>query len=228
MNTFNLFNKSFLEKYIEETFSDRKRNSYPFLIDSSMIEVPANDVMQCKNIGFYCKQPQDWLSEFYDQDLSLEKTIILLQKEYRDQYLDNPNRSFTAIKAYDDIRHALKDTNFNLIFNNLIKFSRRNKPTEYDGNFFNHFKPMVKKEYELLNFEKVIFCIGPHSDYTDDLSNLYLNEADVIKLTPGRPYYDIYKDFRDRPVLHTYHPRYWVRLGIYDKMISIILDFIKK
>lgn len=227
MKTLTQFNKRFLEMYLGMPKSDRNRNSYPFLLDDGVTDIVAENGIPLLNIGFYCKQPKDWLSKFYEEDLDMEKLWVLLQNEYRDQYLVNPDRVYTAIKAFDDIRRKLTDSNFNLIFNNLIKFSKRNKPNEYDGYFFNNFKGLVKDEYELLNFDKVIFCIGPNSDYTDDLSDLYLNGSEVIKLTPEQPY-NIYLDFRGRPVLHTYHPRYWKRLGIYDNMISIIIDFIKK
>ena len=214
------FNKKFLDEYLKTSLKDRNANSYPFLLDPAVL----NQTYQ-KNVLFYCKQPQNWLSKAYDVDLELEQLLGLLHEEYSSSFYSNPDRRFKAIDEFCNIRERLKgNPNINLIFNNIVKFSRRDDPDSYDGRYYKQFETLVKQEYELINPGKTIFCVGPDEDYSGLMSYLFLNDIDIKDLTIDNPF-NIYTDFKGNKVLHTFHPGFWFNIKGFD-MMDVIIDFI--
>lgn len=211
-------NKKIIEVFLNTDKRIREESSYPFIViyDESQL---AKSV----NIPIYFKQPQDWLSSFYDQDLSELNLETLLRKEYCSIF-SNPDRRFKPIDFFLKLKEELVDfPEYNLIYNNLIKCSLRSNPNEFSGVMNDRFNDLLKEEYSAITPQKSIFCIGQEKDYSDLMSYLFLKDIEIKKLTKERPY-NIYIDFMGRPLLHTYHPGYWYKLDL--DIFEIIKDFI--
>lgn len=214
----NEINKKIIEVFLNTDRSIREESSYPFIVTYDELQL-AKSV----NIPIYFKQPRDWLSSYYDRDLSKLNLETLLQKEYCSIF-SNPDRRFKPIDFFLKLKEKLDGfPEYNLIYNNLIKCSLRRKPDEFFGIMNDRFNDLLKEEYSAINPQKSIFCIGQEEDYSNLMSYLFLNDIEIKKLTKERPY-NIYTDFMGRPLLHTYHPRYWNELDL--NIFEIIKDFI--
>lgn len=220
--TLHNINSLIINKYLETDASLRSKSSYPYLVSyNRSIQKNCGGV----NIPIYFKQPQHWLSSCYDKDLSKEEMEKYLIAEYEDSLFINPNRSYSPIRFFLKLKEILSilRPGINLIYNNLVKCSRRDKPDWYDPTLNDLFNQIMIDEFKLLNAPKSIFCVGPDGDYTGRMSYMFLNDVDIEKLTVERPF-NVYKDFLGHELLHTYHPSYWNLINI--DMEQVILDFI--
>lgn len=210
-------NQKFIEAYLNTSLSLRAKSSYPFLIDFQS----SPDV---NNVPIYFKQPQDWLSSQYGNELDSQMLYKLLMNEYNNNLLLNTN--FAPIKyfLYCQDRILREHQNINLIYNNIIKFSRISNPASYDGELFNKFNDLLDEEYKIINPTRAVFCVGQaKSDYSDMMSWKMLNDIDVRPLTIEKPY-NIYFDFMGNEVLHTYHPGYWFEVN--ENLDNLVYRFI--
>lgn len=218
MKSQNDINSSILSKYLNVDFSLRSKSSYPYLVS----------IPNCGgiNIPIYFKQPQHWLSSYYDMELSKEEMEKYLIAEYEDSLFINPDKSYSPIRFFLRLKEELSilSPNINLIYNNLVKFCRRDDPDSYDPVINDIFNELIIEEFMRLNAPKSIFCIGPNEDYTGRMLYLFLNNIEVKKLTPDEPY-NVYEDFLGHQLFHTYHPRYWHMVNSVD-LYKVILGFI--
>lgn len=199
------FNHKFIERYLSIPKELRSLNSYPFLISLSCSSHARHVV------PIYFKQPQDWLSSYYDVDLTSDKLYELLMSEYNENLLFN--RAYKPIKLFIEYKNRLQTErlDIDIVYNNLIKFSRNSNkgldPDTYDGKFTDQFNDLLEEEYKIIEPHRSVFCIGPNKDYTGLMSWKILNDIDINPLKE-RPF-GVYKDKMGNEVLHTYHPNYW-------------------
>lgn len=194
-------NQKFIERYLRIPLDLRVQSSYPFLID---FEVNRDT----SNVPIYFKQPQDWLSSQYGNELDSQMLHKLLMNEYNNNLLVNTN--YKPIKYFLLFRDKIYNENrsINLIYNNIVKFSRRSNPDSYDGELMDLFNDLIEEEYKAIKPTRAVFCIGPEEDYWGMMSWKMLNDIDIKPLTKEKPY-NIYLDLLGNEVLHTYHPGYW-------------------
>lgn len=200
-------NQKFIETYLNTSLGLRAKSSYPFLIDFQS----SPDV---NNVPIYFKQPQDWLSSHYGKMLDSDILYNLLMTEYNHNLLLNTN--YAPIKYFLYCRDRIhgEHQNINLIYNNIIKFSRISNPDYYDGDLSNIFNDLLGEEYKIIKPIRSVFCVGQsESDYSDMMSWKMLNNINISPLTIEKPY-NIYVDFLGNEVLHTYHPGYWFDISI--------------
>lgn len=215
MNIYEL-NCKFIERYLNIPKALRSLSSYPFLIDF-------NSVGHRINVPIYFKQPQHWLSAYYNNDLSRDELYRLLIDEYNVNLLKNDKFYPIKLFKYYQYRLANEGHGINLIYNNIIKFSRKSNPDTFDGILTDEFNDIIEYEYKSIKPARSVFCVGNEEDYSGLMSWKMLNDIDIENLTNEKPF-RVYKDIFGHEVLHTFHPGYW--FNVPTNLKEVVYNFI--
>lgn len=218
MGTMNIeeFNRRFIDKYLTIPKELRSNSSYPFLISFEKSS-------ELRIVPIYFKQPQHWLSLYYGIELTSEELYDKLMIEYNENLMSN--NVFKPIELFQEYKNRIlkEKHSINIVYNNIIKFSRNSSPDTYDGDLTDQFNDLFEEEYQIIHPYRSVFCIGPEEDYIGLMSWKILNNIEIKPLMPNQPF-RVYKDKFGSEVLHTYHPGYWFKID--QDLENIVYRFI--
>lgn len=201
-------NEARVHTYVGLNDEIKKDSTLPYIVSPNLPDVGAPFP-----VVIYAKQPQEWGSSRYDQKMEVKDMLDYLDVEYLTNLNLSANQLFKPIKVFSVLKNSFKDTlEIGFILNNLVKIGRRGKNANKfmsEANDLEEFKILDLKEYVILNPELTIIFAGTE-DYYGRASYLFMNDEELTlsKEDPVR----FHKDFRGKPVIHTYHPNYWHNL----------------
>lgn len=216
-------NENRLRQYLRMPRSFRKDNGLPLLVSPEFRDLNA----PFKVMLYFPNNIKK--TTFYGNYPKVFKLCNLLEYNY---VRDLGRSDYDASYLYKALLYEFLGTSdIGFIPNYLIKTGTAGNVPKISQMASTEFGLLDIKEYVVINPSVTLLLTG-NMALNETATRLFLNNEKLFlsKENPVR----IHKDFRGKPVIHTYHPNSWHNLGLEDEItgeehiIGIILDAILK